>query len=457
MTKIAVIRREAYPHLSLLRGEVFIPEPHIVDKIEPLIEWRERNEELENDPDFKQVIPYVAVHGPEGLYVTRRLEDSDESRLHGRLSVGLGGHIDETDRVEESNKGVILAAAFRELEEEIGLRPEHTDFNPFPPGIADGSGGPRLLLLGFVNYDSDAVGLAHIGIVFLATISVDAVDDIYVRETEKLEGWWEGDRGLGDIHDHEKWSQMLLLHAPGVRRSLPLQNYNCQCDVRPWCTGGDATNEDAEVFKHELTTIAGSCREAAFIAAESAANRWAYAGLPVHTVKGYVRVQGRAFHVTSKWNPDAMKWVRMTFYEHHLPSAGDADSELVLSARYNVDRPEAGVPPSDFLSISTPKVTRLGARFTPSEGDYDGERQALGWLKNRILPETLGDITVTKQHVSTAYELLPSGDKPIIRLFYRGFEDSHNGKHFVPAAAEAWLPPVSHEIWTGATEDILSK
>ena len=57
--------------------------------------------EAEQDPGYRQIIPYVLLCRGEKVFATRRLNKGGEARLHGKVSVGIGGHInpvDETDR-----------------------------------------------------------------------------------------------------------------------------------------------------------------------------------------------------------------------------------------------------------------------------------------------------------------------------------------------------------------------
>lgn len=51
--------------------------------------------EAELDPGFKQIIPYLILeHNPTGRVFAMTRVDGDE-RLRGRISLGLGGHIDK--------------------------------------------------------------------------------------------------------------------------------------------------------------------------------------------------------------------------------------------------------------------------------------------------------------------------------------------------------------------------
>ena len=69
----------------------------------------------ERTPTLKQVIPYtVVVSGDGGVFLTKRLPQGGESRLVGKLSIGIGGHINPVDHGD-----IIAEGTARELEEEL--------------------------------------------------------------------------------------------------------------------------------------------------------------------------------------------------------------------------------------------------------------------------------------------------------------------------------------------------
>ena len=70
----------------------------------------------ETDSSFKQIIPYCLVTCGDSVFLLRRTKKGGEARLHGRLSVGVGGHINPVD---EEVGDVVEAGAERELDEEI--------------------------------------------------------------------------------------------------------------------------------------------------------------------------------------------------------------------------------------------------------------------------------------------------------------------------------------------------
>ena len=52
-----------------------------------------RRSELEEDPSFKQIIPYAIISNKESFYLFRRTSGQREKRLHNKFSLGVGGHM----------------------------------------------------------------------------------------------------------------------------------------------------------------------------------------------------------------------------------------------------------------------------------------------------------------------------------------------------------------------------
>lgn len=87
--------------------------------------WLGPRGRLEEDPRFRQIIPYVIVRQRGKIVTYIRGASGGEGRLHGKLSIGLGGHIDLAD-VHHFDSRIDLDAtlddaARRELEEEANL------------------------------------------------------------------------------------------------------------------------------------------------------------------------------------------------------------------------------------------------------------------------------------------------------------------------------------------------
>lgn len=147
--------------------------------------------DAEEDPAYKQIIPYVVLTRQGKVFTTRRLNKGGESRLHGKISIGIGGHInpvDETDR-----KSVLMQGLERELDEEVYIENRG-----------------QLVPCGLINDDSNGVGAVHLGLCF--TMEVEG--QVAVKETEKLAGAWMSIDELKAEYDNmETWSQIAMAVA----------------------------------------------------------------------------------------------------------------------------------------------------------------------------------------------------------------------------------------------------
>jgi predicted NUDIX family phosphoesterase len=79
--------------------------------------FRERTPELESDPSWKQIIPYMLVKYEDNYLVYRRNKGGGEIRLHNLYSLGIGGHIEDSDGVGPIE--AYMNGMQRELQEEI--------------------------------------------------------------------------------------------------------------------------------------------------------------------------------------------------------------------------------------------------------------------------------------------------------------------------------------------------
>ena len=117
----------------------------------------------ERDPSLKQVIPYALFEREGGIFLMRRLGKGGEARLHGKLSVGVGGHINPVDGAADA----LEAGLRREIEEEVEV-----------------DGTWEATPLGILNDDSTPVGAVHVGLAY----RVLPTGPVRVREREALEG-----------------------------------------------------------------------------------------------------------------------------------------------------------------------------------------------------------------------------------------------------------------------------
>ncbi len=112
--------------------------------------------QVENDPRYKQIIPYVILFD-EYQKVFCYPRQGSEKRLHALYSVGIGGHINREEDGAADFWATVLNGLRRELMEETALNPE-TD---------------RLEFYGIINEERTKVGHVHWGLVFLYRVNMD--------------------------------------------------------------------------------------------------------------------------------------------------------------------------------------------------------------------------------------------------------------------------------------------
>jgi predicted NUDIX family phosphoesterase len=143
--------------------------------------------EAEDDHTWKQVIPYLLLRDRGRIFLMRRTRAGGDARLHERWSIGVGGHLGDSDASVE-------AGLLREFREEL---------------TADWLPEPRLL--GLLNDDRTPVGQVHLGVVYEAEAHGRPAT---VRETLKLSGAFVELADVRAGYEHlETWSQLLFDHV----------------------------------------------------------------------------------------------------------------------------------------------------------------------------------------------------------------------------------------------------
>lgn len=141
----------------------------------------------EYDGTAKQIIPYVVIRRGDAFFLLRRLNRQTESRLHDKLSLGVGGHINP---MEEASADPLEAGLLRELKEEVTV--ENID---------------SLTFVAVLNENDGGVSDYHTGLVHLLETS----GQVMVRETEKMAGEWADLAELRAAYDQmETWSKIVL-------------------------------------------------------------------------------------------------------------------------------------------------------------------------------------------------------------------------------------------------------
>jgi predicted NUDIX family phosphoesterase len=144
-------------------------------------------DEAEQDPTYKQLIPYLVLRHAGRVFHYRR-KGGGEKRLAARRSIGIGGHVtDEDGPATEAYRAGLL----RELREEVEL-----------------ACGYNERCVGLINDDRTPVGQVHLGIVHVLDLHSDQVR---CKEEALAEAGFAAVGDLrGDVESFETWSRFLL-------------------------------------------------------------------------------------------------------------------------------------------------------------------------------------------------------------------------------------------------------
>ena len=155
-----------------------------------LIQFKSRKI-IENDINYKQIIPYAILNHEKSVFSYRRGKLLKEKRLFGNYSIGIGGHIsvhDENLFSETYSQGMD-----REINEEIEIKAEYTKS-----------------LVAILNDDKDEVGRVHFGVIYIFGLSKPV---ILTKEKSINEGKFINITELKkNIDKYENWSQICIKH-----------------------------------------------------------------------------------------------------------------------------------------------------------------------------------------------------------------------------------------------------
>jgi predicted NUDIX family phosphoesterase len=193
-------------HVLVIPTQLFHEIGHVqgfTDQVQPYLEvlldpkntsYRPRSE-MEDDPSFKQLIPYVIFHYRDAdsgrhLFQYTRGGGQGESRLHQKRSIGIGGHISTLD-VGQGDATPYELGMRRELDEEVQV---DTAFD--------------MKCVGLINDDETEVGRVHLGIVHVCDLAEPRVEP---RESEIIDaGFRPVEKLMADLEGFETWSTICL-------------------------------------------------------------------------------------------------------------------------------------------------------------------------------------------------------------------------------------------------------
>jgi len=152
--------------------------------------FRKRSE-LEEDPSFKQIIPYAVITHKESFFLFKRTSGQTELRLQNKLSLGVGGHMNPGNSMEPKEQ-YLIDELKREFFEEVKL--------------LNGCYIEDIEFIGFINDETIPVSRVHIGLLYNIRVSSK---DVYINETDKMTAAWIDKPNLAEFYEGmETWTKI---------------------------------------------------------------------------------------------------------------------------------------------------------------------------------------------------------------------------------------------------------
>jgi predicted NUDIX family phosphoesterase len=157
---VLVIKRELFDRLGSFQGLNFDSRKYLDAILSRGNNFFLSRAKAEKDPAHKQIIPYVLLaHGNRVLFYIRG-KKAGEQRLVAKGSIGIGGHMNESDEsLFALDEAAYRAGVEREVGEEISIAAKFED-----------------CIVALLNDDSNEVGQVHLGIVHVFKLAEPNVD-----------------------------------------------------------------------------------------------------------------------------------------------------------------------------------------------------------------------------------------------------------------------------------------
>jgi len=157
---VLVVRRSLLDQLGNFHGLNFEPEKYLAALLSRGNNFFSPRVQAEDDPTYKQIIPYALLAFEKKVLYYVRGKKAGEQRLVAKGSIGIGGHMNETDEsLFALNEQAYRAGVEREVNEEIKIDTQFED---------------RIVAL--LNDDTTEVGRVHLGIVHVFDLAEQKVE-----------------------------------------------------------------------------------------------------------------------------------------------------------------------------------------------------------------------------------------------------------------------------------------
>jgi len=189
---VLVIRRSLFDELGSFQGLNFGPEKYLKAILSRGSNFFIPRPEAETNPAYKQIIPYALIAFEKTVLHYVRGKKAGEQRLVAKGSIGIGGHMNETDEsLFAMDEEAYRAGVEREVNEEINIDTSFED---------------RIVAL--LNDDSTEVGLVHLGIVHIFKLKEPKVQKREAMITSL--GFLTREELMARRGSLETWSQICL-------------------------------------------------------------------------------------------------------------------------------------------------------------------------------------------------------------------------------------------------------
>ena len=206
--QVLVVERKVVEQVGIFNGLMFDVDRYLSEIFVQGVPRFMNRSQVEEDPSYKQLIPYV-IMSYDGKYLSYvRGKRAGEARLVGNRSIGIGGHINPADDMPLFNTNfyeTYLAAVDREVAEEVSVETGHTNH-----------------IVALLNDESNEVGSVHLGIVHYWALDAPKVNK---REQMITQMAFMTPAELQEVKDTlETWSGLCAEHLPEMvnrRKSAP--------------------------------------------------------------------------------------------------------------------------------------------------------------------------------------------------------------------------------------------
>jgi predicted NUDIX family phosphoesterase len=157
---ILVVKRSLFDQLGSFEGLNFEPQKYLDALLSRGNNFFLPRRHAETDPTHKQIIPYVLLACGDKVLHYVRGKKAGEQRLVAKGSIGIGGHMNDTDEsLFAWDEAAYRAGVEREVNEELRIE------SPFEDKI-----------VALLNDDATEVGRVHLGVVHVFKLAEPKVE-----------------------------------------------------------------------------------------------------------------------------------------------------------------------------------------------------------------------------------------------------------------------------------------